>query len=418
MNVIVIGAGIIGVTTAYELAREGHEVTVLEQRDSVASEASFACAGLVAPGLAARWPAPGLRIKALGSLFRGAPPLRLSLPGAMAQLPWLWNAWQDCRPQAHPERHAALWRLGQLSRERLQQLTHELRLDFQLSPGLLVLLRGERELLAAQRGLAMLQSLGVAAELVDAARCRELEPALPAQTALRAGLLLPQDSVGNCRHFAHLLRLEAQALGARFRFGCEVRALRAPKPVMLDIAGAQPLRADAVVLCTGARSPALLSGLGLRLPMATLHGYSITAPLRHLDGQPDLGPQRAVFDERHGVSITRLGDRLRVAGLAEFGGRIDRMSSAALGTLYHVLDDWYPGAAHTQTAQSWKGARPTLPDGLPVLGASGLPGVWLNLGHADRGWTLACGSASVLAELVSQRAAPLDLTGLTRERLH
>jgi D-amino-acid dehydrogenase len=172
-----------------------------------------------------------------------------------------------------------------------------------------------------------------------------------------------------------------------------------------------------VVVCAGAEANALLAPIGLKLPLAAVHGYSVTAPLRHHDGLPPAAPRAALMDERYKVAISRLGQRVRVAGSAELGGRVDELRAAPLATLYRVLDEWFPGAAVVREAQTWKGSRPMLPDGPPVLGESGRPGVWLNLGHGSSGWALACGSARVLAELISGRAAPIDLAALGVSRL-
>jgi D-amino-acid dehydrogenase len=337
--------------------------------------------------------------------------------GAAAELPWMWRWWRASRPAVHAANRAAMHRLARFSRERLLELTRSLHLDYEQNPGFMVLLRSERELRAAQGSLALLRELAVTHELVDAARARQLEPGLHPATALHAAIHLPQDGAGNCRHFAHLLKAEAQRLGASFRFDTPVRSLAPGARPALQLAGGERREADAVVVCACVRANELLAAIGCKLPLAPVHGYSVTAPLRHLDGHPHLGPRAALMDERYKVAITRLGQRVRVAGSAELGGPPGRLSPAALRTLYKVLDDWFPGATLAREAQQWKGARPMLPDGPPVLGASGAPGVWLNLGHGSSGWALACGSARVLAEQISGRAAPLDTSRLTVARL-
>jgi D-amino-acid dehydrogenase len=152
------------------------------------------------------------------------------------------------------------------------------------------------------------------------------------------------------------------------------------------------------------------------LPLLPIHGYSLTAPVRHVDGMADTGPRSALMDERYKVAISRLGQRIRVAGSAEVGGRADDMRTDALRTLYKVLEDWFPGAAELPRAQHWKGARPMLPDGPPVIGASGLPGTWVNLGHGSSGWALSCGSARALADLLGGRKPDIDMSGLGIER--
>jgi D-amino-acid dehydrogenase len=417
MRIAVVGAGIVGVTTAYELAAQGHEVTVLERRGSVAEEASFANAGVLAPGYVTPWAAPGMPWKVLSHLLSRDAPVRISGLGTLTQLPWIWRWWRACRPAVHAANRGAMLKLATLSRHRMQELTHTLRLEYEQAQGYTVLLRTERDLRRAGASLKLLQEMGVAHAVVDASRCREIEPALNAAAPLHAAIHLPQDGLGNCRHFAHLLKSEAQRLGAVFRFDCNVASLQAGAHPVVTLAGGETLATDAVVVCAGVQANAVLASVGIRLPLAPVYGYSVTAPLRHTDGHASLGPRSAVMDERYKVAITRLGQRVRVAGSAELGGSPTQQSLGTLRTLYRVLDEWFPGAALSREAQHWKGARPMLPDGPPVLGASGAPGVWLNLGHGSSGWALACGSAQVLAENLAGREAPLDVSRLGISRL-
>jgi D-amino-acid dehydrogenase len=417
VRVSIVGAGIIGVTSAYELAAQGHEVQVFERRAGVASETSFANAGVVAPGYVTPWAAPGMPLKVLRHLLGRHAPVRFGGINALAQLPWLWRWWRACQPAVYAGNRSAMQRLAHFSRERLLELTRTLDLDYDQMPGYVVLLRSARELAAAQSGLALLRELGVLHHVVDGARCRQLEPGLNPNTALHAAIHLPQDGLGNCRHFAQLLKNQALKLGANFRFDTEVQRLKPGATPMLVTSDGQQHSCDAIVVCAGVDANKLLAPIGLKLPLAPIYGYSVTAPLRHVEGHPNFGPRAAVMDEKYKVAITRLGQRIRVAGSAEIGGSLSHLSDAPLRTLYQVLDDWFPGAAVVREAQAWKGARPMLPDGPPVLGDSGVPGIWLNLGHGSSGWALACGSALVLAERVAGRPAPLDTSGLTLARL-
>jgi len=417
VRVGVVGAGIVGVTTAYELAAQGQEVEVFDRRASVASETSFANAGVIAPGYVTPWAAPGMPAKVLRHLMGRHAAVRLGGINALLQAPWLWRWWRACRPAVYASNRSAMQRLAQFSRDRLLELTRRLNLDYDQMPGYVVLLRSARELSAAQPGLTLLRELGVAHQVIDASRCRQLEPGLNASTALHAGIHLPQDGLGNCRHFALLLKNQAQKLGASFRFDTAVRRLKPGAAPLLITGDGQQHSFDAIVVCAGVDANRLLAPIGLKLPLAPIYGYSVTAPLRHVEAHPDLGPRAALMDERYKVAITRLGQRIRVAGSAEIGGSLSHMSDAPLRTLYRVLDDWFPGAALVRDAQAWKGARPMLPDGPPVLGDSGAPGIWLNLGHGSSGWALACGSALVLAERIAGRPAPLDTRGLTLARL-
>jgi D-amino-acid dehydrogenase len=417
VRVAVIGAGIVGVTTAYELALAGHETTVFERRNSVAAETSFANAGVLAPGYVTPWAAPGMPGKVLRHLFSTHAPVRLGGINAAKQLPWIWQWWRACRLAVHVPNRTAMQRLAHYSRSRLHEITHSLRLDYQQQPGYLVLLRTAKDLQLAQANLALLRELQIEHQLIDAKRVHLLEPGLNPEAALHAAIRLPQDGVGNCRHFAHLLKTESQRLGVRFCFDTVVRDLKPGKEPTLTTADSTAHAFDAVVVCAGVQANALLKQIGLKLPLAPIYGYSVTAPLRHIEAHPNLGPKAAVMDEKYKVAISRLGQRVRVAGSAEIGGQPDHIAMAPLRTLYRVLDDWFPGATVERQAQHWKGARPMLPDGPPVLGASGAAGVWLNLGHGSSGWALSCGSARILADSISGRVPTLDMSRLELSRL-
>lgn len=427
MRIAVIGAGIVGVTSAFELAADGHAVTVFERRSSVAEENSFANAGIVAPGgvspLGELGDQGSPRRRAMRQLFARHAPITLVRPLAPSQWRWMWRWWRAGAAPNWQSNRARMHRLAHYSHGRLRTLADALQLDHEQASGHLVLLRSERDLDHARSGLALLAELGLRHELVDAARARDIEPGLNTATPLHAALHLPDDLVGNCRQFAHLLRAQAQQLGAQFRFQRQVSAIAGGARAgvqhsALDGSDTQAHDFDAVVVCAALGATALLRPLGLRLPLAAVHGYSITAPLHLHDGQADNGPRAAVMDERFKVAISRLGQRLRVSGSAEVGGRLDLHQQRPITLLYKVLEDWFPGSAQLGKVQVWKGARPTLPDGPPVLGRSGVGGVWLNLGHGANGWALACGSARLLADQISGRATAIDPEGLGVDRLH
>jgi len=422
VRIAIIGAGIVGVTSAHELASDGHEVTVYERHAGVASETSFANAGVIAPGYVTPWAAPGMPLKVLRHMFGRHAPVRFGGANVLGQLPWIWRWWRACRPAVYQANRGRLYQLARYSSQRLHALTLALDLEYEQARGVLVLLRSTRDLTQAQASLRMLGELQVAFELLDAAQCHQVEPGLNPAMPLHAGISLPQDEVGNCRQFAHLIKAQAQAHGGRFLFQHEVLSLSpgaSPRLLVRDLAGATQAEAafDAVLLCTGHQSARLLKPLGLSLPIAPVYGYSVTAPLSQSELPTSLGPRGAVMDEKYKVAISRLGQRIRVAGSAELGGAPGRMNDAALRTLYRVLDDWFPGAARLSQASAWKGARPMLPDGPPVLGQSRSPGIWLNLGHGSSGWALSCGSARLVADLMGGREPAIDIDGLGPQRL-
>ena len=442
MQVAVIGAGVIGVTTAYELATDGHQVTVFDRRGTVAGGCSFANAGLVAPGYVAPWAAPGMPVKVARHLFAEHAPVRIGGWLNGAELGWTWRWWRACNAQAYRLNRSRMHRLALYSRERLQRLSQRLHLDFERAEGFLVLLRSAREVALAEAGLRALAELGAAPAMLDATACRAIEPGLNPDTPLAGGLYSKDDEVGNCREFTHLLRREAARAGARFRFNAHVEAIRPGPQPSLRVLQAPPdprdeaLRArdssgwsdtqpeagettetsfDAVIVSAAVESRQLLRPLGIELPLLAIHGYSVTAPLRHDDAHLHLEPRAALMDERYKVAISRLGQRVRAADL---GAAAARQNERAQATLDKVLDDWFPGVTRRDAAQRWKGARPMLPDGPPVLGASGAEGIWLNVGHGGSGWALAAGSARLVADAIVARRPEVEIDGLGIERLH
>jgi len=416
MKIAVIGAGIIGVTTAYELACDGHEVTVLERRGAAAEEGSFANAGIVAVGDIAAWTAPGMPGKLIQQLFSRSAPMKVGLPLSGRELAWLWRWRRACKLDAFSANRIHMLGLAYYSRERLRHITAELKLEYERSNGQMVLLRSEQDSKRVQGGLQMLRDAGVTFMELNAADTRKIESGLNPDAPLFGAICMPDDEVGNCRQFALLLKNEAQRIGVNFLFNTTVTQVVPSAGIALGIAGdPTPHAYDAAVMCAGLDSTRLLDALGLKIPLIAVHGYSISAAIR----EPLSAPCSAVMDERYKVAISRFGNRVRVAGCAEIGGLADKKRAGALQTLYKVLHDWFPGAANlSMGVQEWKGARPMLPDGPPVLGPSGLPGLWLNLGHGASGWGLSCGSARVLADLMGGRAPDLDVGGFGVGRLH
>jgi D-amino-acid dehydrogenase len=409
MKIAIIGAGIIGVTTAYELAADGHEVHVFERRSSACEETSFANAGVVSPGYVTPWAAPGMPSKVLAYLFQKHAPVRIKLPFKHGELGWMYQWLKACKPAAYASARSTLQSLSSYSTERLQHLSKTLDLDYDRAQGYMVLLRDAREFDRIQANLKILTDAGFEHKMLDADTAREVEPALSTVTTLHAALHLPNDLVANCRQFALLLREKAQSLGAQFHFGTLQSHIEH---------GSQGIRLgdasfDHVVVCAGVDSATLLKPLGIHIPLIPVYGYSVSAPIR----EPIDAPISGVMDERYKVAISRIGNRIRVAGGAQIGGDPTSINQTAIQTLYKVLTDWFPAAADTKgqtgskgrgQVQVWKGARPMLPSGPPRVGASGVQGVWLNLGHGSSGWALSCGSARLLADKISSKKHTID----------
>ncbi|GAA6119481.1 FAD-dependent oxidoreductase [Acidovorax sp. FG27] len=420
MQIAIVGAGIVGAATAHELAIDGHDVTVFEQRSAAAEEASFANAGLLSPALLIPWAAPSLEGGLRRQLWGAQATLRLAGGTGRTDLAWLWQWRRAARSPNAPATLAALARLGQYSLARTRQAAADMGMDAETSRGTLLLLRTAQEQARLEPALQALREAGVVVNAVDADTARLIEPGLGPELPLAGALHTPEGESGNCRLFAQMLRYAAQERGARFVFQARVQAVGSA-PTSLRIAGdaaGAVRRFDAVVLCAGTATAALLRPLGAALPLKALHGYSISAPVR----DECHAPQGAIIDPHHRVTITRQGQRVRVAGGAELG----QSGSAAepehhaptLQKLYHTLSGWFPGGAQLSSAQVqvWRGARPMLPDGAPVIGASGMPGVWVNAGHGAAGWAQACGSARIVADLLAQREPGVDVQALAMRR--
>lgn len=415
MKIAVIGAGIVGVTTAYELASDGHEVTVLERRSAVAEESSFATAGLITPGNASPWASPGMPSTVLKQLFSQHAPVRIGLPLTGAELRWMLKWYRACKLDTYLANRAHMQRLAHYSHQRLHHLTAHLKLTFDRTTGHVILLRTDQDSQLMQPSLKVMRESGVAFKELTPTDVRQFEPALNTDTELCGAIHLPDDEVGNCRQFALLLKTEAQRLGVQFKFGVSVSQIQpGSRPGLILLGDPTEHRFEAIALCAGMDSARLLSPLGVHVPMAAVHGYSVSARIR----EPLNAPQSAVMDEHYKVAISRMGQRVRVAGNAEIGGRADHKRTQSLKTLYKVLHDWFPGAADLSTGvQEWKGVRPMLPDGPPLIASCPATGVWINLGHGASGWALSCGSARALADLMSGKKPELDLHGFDLQRL-
>lgn len=421
MRIAVIGAGMAGVAAAQALAAEGHDVTVFERRSSVAEESSFAPAGIAAAALAAPWrPAPG-RLQA----GKADDASRLHPGGAAFAVPGLLGKGDAGAAARRAERALALHALLAAGVARIDELTHALGLDFERSDGLLLV---GPDATQAGQAIAWLQALGETVEWADAARQRQLEPGRAIADDAPRAAWLPNARVGNPREWTQLLRAHAAHLGARFQFQHAVQSISAgPKPAVhfaTPDGRTGDAAFDAVVVCAALESSRLLAPLGVALPWRPVRGYSVTVAQHVREPAPDSGPRAALLDMLSGVTISRLGARIRVAG----GHEAVPLSSAPitpaaqptkkqLQPLYDAVDGAFPGAANWQQAQVWQATRATLADGLPAVGPSGVPGIWLDVGHAHHGWALSQASAGQLCAMLAGAPPSPAAAALSPQRL-
>jgi D-amino-acid dehydrogenase len=413
MQVLVIGGGIIGVTTAYSLRQRGLEVTVLERNAGVAQEASFANAGVIAPSYVAPWAQPGMPKKVLAQLFKRDAAVVFRPARERALWRWLRQWYRECELERFARNKSRMQRLASYSRAQLHEVAARHAIDYEQARGYLQLFRTQHELERHAPARKVLQDLGVSFRQLTDVECRQLEPALTEATPLAGGVYLPDDESGNCAYFARKLKEICEGDGVQFRFGAQVTALVAGNGRIESVQTPDgPLQADAYVLAAGCDSAQLLAGTGINVPLYPVKGYSATVQITRHEHAPLL----SVMDETYKVAVTRLGKRLRIAGTAEIGNRALTLRNASLRTLMKVAQDWFPAAASWSSAQYWVGARPMLPDGPPLLGATPLSNLYLNIGHGSTGWAMACGSGQVLADVITQRPPAIDLDGLTLAR--
>ena len=419
MHVTVIGAGIVGVCTAWSLAESGCEVTVLERNSGVAQETSYGNAGMVAPAYVTPWAAPGMPTKILSLLFSTDTPVRFqpTLDPAM----WRWVArWLgECRTARYQRNKERMQRLAFYSRDVLTELRTRHGIAYERTEGLLQLMRSDRDVAMAQTTIAFLKDAGVAHQVMSPAQCRIREPGL-SDIPFAGGIFLPDGETGNCPLFAKTLRTLCEQRGVRFEFGATVEQIAAAGDrVQIRVGtarGTAERSPDAIVVAAAMSSARLMRQLGVRLPLYPVKGYSASVAIR----EPTFAPIASVMDEAYKVAIVRMGNRIRIAGTAELGDRQltleSRNAERALATLLKVVRDWFPGAANYQGASWWVGARPMFPDGPPVIGPTWHPRIFTNLGHGSTGWAMATGSGRIVADLVTGRTPAIDLEGLTVAR--
>ena len=415
MRILILGSGVIGVTSAWYLRRQGHEVTVLDREPGPALATSFGNAGQVSPGYASPWPAPGIPLKAVKWLLSRHAPLAIRPTGDPAQYRWLWAMLRNCTHHRYAVSKARMVRLAEYSRDCLGELRRETGIEYeQRTLGTTQLFRTRAQLEGAERDIAVLRQYGVPHELLDRDGIVRVEPALAGVAHTLAGALrLPGDETGDCHLFTTRLAALAAAAGVEFRYGQTIERLEADGDRISGVrVDGRVERADAYVLALGSWSPQLLAPLGIALPVYPLKGYSLTIPIT----QPSLAPHSTVLDESYKVAITRFDDRIRVGGMAEVSGYDLSLPQRRRETLELVVRSLYPDGGDLSRASFWSGLRPSTPDGPPVVGATRLRNLWLNTGHGTLGWTMACGSARYLADLVDGRGPQIDPEGLDISR--
>ncbi|MDC4551238.1 D-amino acid dehydrogenase [Acinetobacter baumannii] len=414
MRVIVLGSGVIGVASAYYLARQGAEVTVLDRQSGPAEETSFGNAGQISPGYSTPWAAPGIPFKAVKWMFQHHAPLAINLDGSMWQLQWMAQMLKNCNPQSYAVNKERMMRVAEYSRDCLRELRKDTGIHYEnRAKGTLQLFRKEAQMEAVQCDISVLEECGVSYELLNANELGRVEPALAnAQDKLVGGLHLPNDETGDCYLFTNALAQIAKELGVNFQFNQNVEKLIVEGDQIKGVlVNGKVLTADRYVLAFGSYSRDFLKPLDLQLPVYPVKGYSLTIPIV----DPAFAPQSTVLDETYKIAITRFDQRIRVGGMAELSGFNLGLNEDRRATLQMVTQDLFPGGDMEQ-ASFWTGLRPMTPDSTPIIGATRFKNLFLNTGHGTLGWTMACGSGKLISDIVLNHKTDISTDGLSIQR--
>ena len=411
MKVIVLGAGITGVTAAWYLNKAGHEVTVIERQPGAGLETSFANGGQISVSHAEPWANPHAPLKVLKWLAKEDAPLLFRLRADWRQ--WLWGLafLRECTPARTRHNIAQLVNLGLYSRASLQALRAETGIEYdQLARGILHFYTSAQEFENAQAPARLMRELGCELEMKTAAECVAIEPALAgARHLIAGGSMTPSDESGDAHKFTAGLAALGAARGIRFRYGSAIERLlaaggRVDGVRVRHAEATETLRADAYVLCLGAFSPLLAQPLGVNLMIYPAKGYSVTMPVKN----PAAAWTVSLADEAHRLVLSRLGDRLRIAGTAELNGYDTSINQVRCEAIVKSVMDLFPDAGDPSKASFWAGLRPATPSNIPCVERTRYPNLFLNTGHGTLGWTLACGSGRILADIVSGRRPEIE----------
>jgi D-amino-acid dehydrogenase len=415
MKVLILGAGVIGTTSAYYLAKAGHEVTVIDRQPGPALETSFGNAGELSYGYASPWAGPGIPMKAIKWLLMVDGPLviRPMLDPRM----WLWGLrlLGNCTERAYALNKSRMVRVAEYSRDRMIALRAETGIAYEgREQGTLQLFREQKQLDHIHGDVEVLKQYGVPYEVLDPKACVAAEPGLATAAVPFVGALrLPNDDTGDCKLFTEAMARLAAAAGVVFQFDITVDALQTEGDRITGVATSRGvLSADAYVGAMGSYTPAIVAPLGIRLPVYPIKGYSLTVPI--IDDS--VAPLSTVMDETYKVATTRFDDRIRVGGTAEIAGWDRTLRPHRRGPLERSLRDLFPRAGDVGKATFWCGLRPMTPDGTPVIGKTRYGNFYLNTGHGTLGWTMAAGSGQVMADLVSGKQPEIDTSDLGLSR--
>lgn len=418
MRILVLGGGVVGVTCAYQLVDDGHEVTVIEQQDAVAEGTSWGNAGMIAPGHSFVWSSPAAPKTLVKSLFMKDQALRFRLSADPHLYSWSLRFLRECTAQRARRNTLLKHRLAVHSQAVLRDVVAREGIEYdRTQAGVVYFHRSQAALETGARNMRLLESDGQEIRIVDADEIVRREPALASsKDRIAGGILCPTDETGNPSLFTKALAAVVEKKGGRILTGTTILRLeRQGDRIARVVTDRGTHTADLYVLCLGSESPLLARKIGLSLPIYPIKGYSLTLPI----ADPELAPRMPMLDEHNLVAITPMGKSLRVTATAEFAGYDRSHKPSDFAFMKRVTRELFPKGIDYDNAHMWAGLRPMTPDNLPVLGRRGIENLWLNTGHGHIGWTMSHGSARILADLVAGRPSPVPLDGIVppeRER--
>ncbi|KGY12478.1 amino acid dehydrogenase [Vibrio tubiashii] len=400
MKVVVLGSGVIGLTSAWYLNQAGFDVTVIDRQARSAEETSFANAGQISYGYSSPWAAPGIPTKAIKWLFEQHAPLKIKPSVSPELITWASQMLSNCQLDKYRVNKSRMLTIANRSRECLAKLNQEFELNYQgRSQGTLQIFRTNAQLKAVEKDMALLEESGTQFKLLDAEQCLKQEPGLTNMRGdLVGGLYLPDDQTGDCYLFCQHLQQMAQQAGVKFLFNTDIDALITTKQNVVGVQTSQGvINADHYVVALGSYSKSILSPIGIDIPVYPVKGYSLTLPVIN----EQQAPTSTIMDETYKVALTRFDHRIRVAGTAELAGFDPSLPTKRIATLKHVVSNLFPQGVDFSQADYWTGFRPMTPDGTPIIGNTQYTNLYTNTGHGTLGWTMACGSADILTELMA-----------------
>ena len=416
MKVLILGSGVIGITSAWYLAKSGHDVTVVDRQSTVANETSFANAGQISPGYSAPWAAPGIPIKAMKWLMQELAPLKINFRDLDTEtMLWMTKMVANCNTSDYHINKSRMMRVAEYSRDLMRDIRREINIEYDhRTQGTLQVFRTESQIQSAKKDIQVLTECGVAHTVLTADDCLGYEPALKHTIhKIAGGLHLPNDETGDCHQFVTELSKDCEKMGVKFMMNTSIEKLNKLGGEIVSVTTDKgELTADTYLMALGSYSTHMLANVGVKVPVYPVKGYSLTLPIEDFSA----APESTVMDETYKVAITRLGDRIRVGGTAEISSYNMALQEKRRKNIAFSIADLFPHAADLSKAEFWTGLRPMTPDGTPILGKTNIDNLFLNTGHGTLGWTMALGSAKFVSDIINDKQPDIDDTGLSIDR--